>query len=191
MSEDSQFDIPEYIKKRFEGDELKAVQEEQARLRSRYGYDANRIRTMSRVQRDFEHNEREVLLASEMLGVLLKESPLPEAEITFQRRRLSEALWRTGKLEEALIAAADKAQFDKVLAIKAAVESDDLEVCNCEDAKHKGLNITRYATKTHIFSPKHGKIMPMKQCSICGHLNCCGNIPARPKDSILRQGVVR
>lgn len=102
------------------------------------------------------------------------------------RYDLSETLQRLGRCDEALAVAVDEAQKARCEALKHAIDCDDGECCDCPnpvveavtgfdatgEAHMKTLMVaSRFSTERVVFSLKHGKIMRVRKCSQCGHLN--------------------
>jgi len=122
-------------------------------------------------------------------GALLEETArgnLAAGDTEVSRSQLAEGMAMQGRYEEAAEHAPNaemKAHFE---AITAAIEMDDWEKCDCGDIEGNvdGVNVTitpRYVAK-EVFSQKHGKVVSLVRCSICGHTNA-----REPRSRLLTQ----
>lgn len=186
-----QFDIPDFLK--IDAKMAQSIAKEQARLRVKHGYDAQAIRAGNQYQHNQTIYEREIVLASLALESLVAGKPEDAGAIEFQTRRLADNLYRTGKIEEALAVVSDPSQRAKLEKIHAAIHSDDREKCNCVDTivKGTGVIIPRHNSVGKIMSPKHGKVVDIVVCSLCGHTNVGADVPRKPDLSGTFRGGVR
>jgi hypothetical protein len=120
---------------------------------------------------------REVELARANLDIL------SETHRPSERKRLVENLIILGRFDEAL-KYAEHSDIEKIRKLKAAIEKDDNQKCDCErrtvQNKSKGKIISeetpRYTEYTRIYSQEHEAVVPVMQCGVCGNWNATPNI---------------
>lgn len=97
----------------------------------------------------------------------------------------------------------DVAEIDADLAaeLKAAIEKDDNERCDCEHTVERfkekaGGEIVwtgvmepakKYQTAYKVWSEKHGGLVPVYRCALCGHLNAFHGDPDETHQKINEQ----
>jgi hypothetical protein len=118
-----------------------------------------------------------------------------ESQIFAHRESLAVALYQQGKFDEALMAISVLAGHalegfadlvSRILAYREAVWREDSEECGCEPIRKTievGANKTveiqerRCVDIEPILSPKHGRLVNLWQCSLCGFLNAHSQLP--------------
>lgn len=125
------------------------------------------------------------------------------SKVKFYRRALVECLGDLGRFDEALAFGCTKAGkpfpgvedvIERVLAVKAAVELDDDAECDCErpkatlederfskDSPHRNVEIAhnRRHIVGQVVSERHGKVVSVWRCGVCGHMNAHDKMPER------------
>jgi hypothetical protein len=81
---------------------------------------------------------------------------------------LADGMAMRGKYLEAAKVHPDKARADHFRSVHKAIKRPDKSKCRCKDAEY---------TVAAVYSEKHKKVVPLKGCASCGHLN------ARPDDA--------
>ncbi|HWP53161.1 MAG TPA: hypothetical protein VN476_03460 [Pyrinomonadaceae bacterium] len=128
---------------------------------------------LSSIDHDMKIHHQQVALSAANLANWQNDATVPEEKIEKERRRLADALMRTGEIDKAIeIAPEGSDTRERAVALKAAIELDDKAACDCKAHEHRGRVFSgSHALLTHIFSKKHGKTMPVRRCGECGHLN--------------------
>lgn len=67
----------------------------------------------------------------------------------------------------------DEAGTEEAAQIKAAIELDDNDFCSCVAEIGK-----EYQTIRKVWSEKHGGMVPVLRCHLCGHMNATPEIPS-------------
>lgn len=125
-------------------------------------------------------------------GVLLEQTARQNLEIAKGRNKearilaqnqLAEGLALQGKYAEAAETHTDRVTRKYYRDIVRAINKPDEDRCKCKDSQAKmngvDLSITPRFERDKVFSPVHGKIVSLVECSKCGDLN------ARPLKSRL------
>jgi hypothetical protein len=129
-------------------------------------------RKIGSAEASIEWHQRQVALSSANLANWQNDSTVPEEHIILERRRLAESLIVVGELDKAIEIAPTEELKSRAVALKAAIDSDDSDHCDCKAIVHRGHNFSsRHGILFHIKSKKHGKIMPVRKCAECGDLN--------------------
>lgn len=94
----------------------------------------------------------------------------------YARTNLIENLIITGELDEAIALGSTEAAE-----IKEAIDKDDSERCDCEyevatfnsvgEPTGKTEVAKNYLTSRKVWSDKHGKVVNVYRCHLCGHMN--------------------
>jgi hypothetical protein len=127
-----------------------------------------------------------------------------EAQIKEQRYALATALYKLGQTENALMMAAPFPELvEHINWIQAAVDLDDelLTTHDCvrpkgETVTHNGKNIetklNRRSEAEEVFSERHGAVVHVWVCSVCGEANATVEIPERQaRDASLHAAIDR
>jgi hypothetical protein len=92
--------------------------------------------------------------------------------------RLAEALAMEGRFSEAAEIHPSAAHADRFQQIAEAIERDDADSpCDCEvkqatnPATGQPVALANEIISEMVFSPKHGKLMPLVVCTACGDMN--------------------
>lgn len=105
---------------------------------------------------------------------------LREAVIAVRHQR-AERLAICGRYDLATAEEPDPVYRDHYLAILEAVWREDDETCSCEDVRgsgeHANITVSRQYVVEEIWSLKHGAVVPLVKCNVCGHLNAVPVIP--------------
>lgn len=127
---------------------------------------------LSPLEHDQKIHHQQVALSAANLANWQNDPTVPEDKIEFERRRLADSLMRIGEVDKAIEIAPEGELLERAVALKAAIDSDDNAHCGCAAVQHKGHAFSsRHAPAFHVFSKKHGKVMPVRKCADCKALN--------------------
>jgi hypothetical protein len=90
---------------------------------------------------------------------------------THARATLAEGLAKWGRFAEAAEVHPDEEMQRDYGAIEEAIARDDSEKCDCPDSEGFGQSITPRVVNQVVYSEPHNGLVPLVQCSRCGHLN--------------------
>lgn len=100
-----------------------------------------------------------------------------EEQATLEMWHLADAQALSGNFEGASLAHPIKEERERYRSIKAAIERDDAEMCDCKPKRAELNGVKIDVPVTHIsqmiFSPKHGDVVGLEVCK-------CGEMNARP-----------
>lgn len=181
MAEEYNFQIPTFLQPTEQSLEQNA--RDQELLRSNHAK-----RRLSKGEAYIEQFEKQAILSRENL-LNLATTHNKEA-IQAECNRLAVCLMYLGQFNEALALVTDPAVQVQIEKMQHAVDRDDDESCGCQPSVHghvKGnLSIHPHFGKDWVKSPKHGKVMRVRECTKCMDWNVTTKIPDRPDDSKYR-----
>lgn len=126
------------------------------------------------------------LRIDEPVGAQMRFMSKDDKELLMAQRNVDYAR-ETGTLSSVTYDLITLGQFDEAIAlgsqeaaeIKAAVDRPDNEFCDCEAALGK-----EYQTARKVYSERHGKVVPVLRCHLCGNLNATDFIPSERHERI-------
>jgi len=122
------------------------------------------------------HAERAARATLRVLSIETRRKGRSEA-IKVHLARLADALADQGRYEEAAVTHPAKSRAKEYLAIHAAIERPDSDICSCspkeirDPASGKTLRIPTHNKVEDVYSQKHKRMVPLVRCSSCPHLN--------------------
>lgn len=128
------------------------------------------------------HTENATRATLQALSIQTRRKGRSEA-VNLQLARLADALADQGRYEEAATAHPAKKRAKEYLAIQAAIDRPDDDVCNCpptevrDPATGKTLLIPAQNKIEEVYSKKHEAIVPLVVCSKCPWMNAGGVLP--------------
>jgi hypothetical protein len=114
-----------------------------------------------------------------------------ETRIAEQKQALAQALYKLGRLDEALVYA-DQTLSDRIIAVAEAIQVDDqLDPHECPRptsmVDHFGqqveIELDRRWAEEQILSPRHGQVVWVWHCQVCGQLNATPETPERQQQA--------
>jgi hypothetical protein len=165
-------------------DRLDAIQTEATNLANSWG-----AGEMTPEQQFIVQQQHEATVAASQLLVFQNPNNKVddrESKVRDCRRALATALYKLGKLDDALAIASpfpELVTYIQALQIAISKPDEDLQNHSCErlqsEQDGKPIELDRHSVIEEIFSLRHGKKVYVWQCGICFELNACAEKPER------------
>lgn len=156
MTNEEKIEVPEWVINHFKEPQAKKPTQ-------RVGFGDKDALTLS-------YAEREANLAAQYMLILSD----PE-KVAKQMDRLAENLLIQGLFDKALEVAQSEDLKARIISYKQAVEQEDDKFCDCRNDESQlerdNKTISRFRVVQRIYSPKHGKMVDVKQCRKCLFVN--------------------
>lgn len=122
------------------------------------------------------HAERAARATLAVLSVE-KKRPHRSQAINLHLAKLADAFADQGRYEEAASTHPVRARAKQYLAIQAAIDRPDSDICSCpprevkDPLSGKMLRIPTHNKVEDVYSQKHRRMVPLVRCSSCPHMN--------------------